>query len=264
MPKTRLEHTMKPVLLIVWTIFILFAVTACGGAVKTPPPEVTIYYEDNAQFELISPAGTRILIDVANPNALSSPPTEKDILLTTHSHGDHLNASFSDAFPGQQIVIEQGKIELPDVSIFSIQGSHNATPPPEEGSNYIFVIDTGGMRFAHFGDLGQDSLTQAQLEALGKVDVAFAQLANSYSTMNISNKKGFNLMDQVKPRLILPTHIDEETTRYAVDKWNGYYWDQASLKLTSEDLGSETSFLFLGEYAKGSGTIYNVPQWGSP
>ena len=27
---------------------------------------------------------------------------------------------------------------------------------------------------------------------------------------------------------------------------------------------SETRFLFLGEFAKGSGKIYNVPQWGSP
>jgi hypothetical protein len=37
----------------------------------------------------------------------------------------------------------------------------------------------GGMRFAHFGDLGQDSLSQEQLAALGKVDVAFAQFAKS-------------------------------------------------------------------------------------
>ena len=255
---------MKPVLIILWTIFILFNVTACSGTFKTPLPEVTIYYEDNAQYELISPAGTRIMVDVASPAALSSPSTEKDILLTTHSHGDHLNTNFADSFPGQQIKIEKGEIQLPDVSIFSIQGSHNSTPPPEEGTNYIFVIDMGGMRFAHFGDLGQDSLSQDQLEALGKVDVAFAQFANSYSSMNISNKKGFNLMDQVKPRLIFPMHIDEETTKYAVKKWSGFYWDQDALKLTLADLGSETCFLFLGKFAKGSGKIYNVPLWGNP
>ena len=255
---------MKPVVIIFGMMFISFGVAACRGAVQTPLPEITISYEDNAQFELVSPAGTRVMVDVASPNVLSSPPTEKDILLTTHSHDDHLNANFSDSFPGQQIKIEKGEIKLPDVSIFSIQGSHNSTPSPEEGNNYIFVIDMGGMRLAHFGDLGQDSLSEDQLEALGKVDVAFAQFANSYSSMDISNKKGFNLMDQVKPRLIFPTHVDEETTQYAVEKWNGFYWDQASLQLSSADLGSETSFLFLGKYAKGLGKIYNVPQWGSP
>jgi hypothetical protein len=134
---------MKLVLIALMMTIVMFQAAACSKAVKTPPPEVTIYFEDNAQFELISPAGTRVMIDVASPNALSSPPTEKDILLTTHSRGDHLNVNFADAFPGQQIKIEQGEIELPDVRVFSIQGSHNSTPPAEQGDNFIFVIDMG-------------------------------------------------------------------------------------------------------------------------
>src|SRR4030042_6513765 len=36
------------------------------------------------QVELISARGTRVLIDVHDPKALSSPPTEKDVSLTTH------------------------------------------------------------------------------------------------------------------------------------------------------------------------------------
>lgn len=255
---------MKSFLIILWSLLFLAEMTACGKAEKTPPPEVTIYYEEGAQFEVVSPAGTRVMIDVASPTTLSSPPTEKDILLTTHSHNDHLNVAFADEFPGKQLRFEKGEIILPDVIIRSIQGSHNSTPPPDQGSNYIFIIDTGGMRFAHFGDLGQDSLTQEQLDALGKVDVAFMQFANSYSSMDAENKKGFNLMDQVQPLLILPTHISENATQYAVQKWAGFYWDQKFLKLTSADLGHETSFLFLGQFAKGSGKIYNVPLWGSP
>jgi L-ascorbate metabolism protein UlaG (beta-lactamase superfamily) len=251
------------IIFILLPLCILPGLAACSGAAKTPFPEVTIFYEEGAQFELISPGGKRVMIDIASPNVLSSPPTEKDILLTTHSHSDHLNVQFADSFPGQQLRIEKGEIKLSDVSITSIQGSHNSTPPPEEGSNYIFIVDMGGMRFVHFGDLGQDSLTQDQLNAIGKVDVAFMQFANSFSSMTASNKKGFNLMDQVKPRLILPTHIDAEATQLAVQKWAGFYWDQKSLKLSVDDLGSETRFLFLGEFAKGSGKIYNVPQWGS-
>jgi len=253
---------MKTSLIILCGVFLLAGVTACSKAEKTPLPETTIYYEEGAQFELISPEGRRVMIDVAFPDALSSPPTENDILLTTHSHNDHLNKSFADAFPGQQLRIEKGEIKLGDVSIFSIQGAHNATPP-EQGSNYIYVVDMGGMRFAHFGDLGQDSLTQEQLEALGKVDVAFMQFANSFSSMNVSNKKGFNLMDQVKPRLILPTHIDEGATQFAVQKWAGFYWNQKSIELSLADLRSETSFLFLGPFAQGYGKIYNIPLWGS-
>ena len=42
-----------------------------------------------------------------------------------------------------------------------------------------------------------------QLAAIGHVDLAFMQLNNSYSNMDLVNKKGFKLMDQVKPRLII-------------------------------------------------------------
>jgi len=57
------------------------------------------------------------------------------------------------------------------------------------------------------GDVGQNALTPEQLEALGKVDVAIMQLDNTFSEMNMHNKKGFNMMAQVKPHLIIPTHI---------------------------------------------------------
>ena len=39
---------------------------------------------------------------------------------------------------------------------------------PEGGSNYIFIVDMGGLRIAHFGDIGQEYLTEEQLAALGE------------------------------------------------------------------------------------------------
>jgi len=241
---------------------LLFSLAGCGG-LKSSDMGVALYYEENAQVELFSPPGTRVLIDIANPYALLNPAGANDILLTTHSHGDHLNTSFADSFPGKQIRIEKGSIQQADVNIQSIQGSHNSTPPPDQGSNYIYIVDMGSMRFVHFGDLGQDSLTPEQLTAIGKVDVAFMQLANSYSSMDVTNKKGFNLMDQVKPRLIIPTHIDESATQYAIQKWPAYYWDQKSLALSPASLGSETRILFLGDLSKAVGKANNLPLWGS-
>ncbi len=74
-----------------------------GGTIK-------LYYEENAQVELISPAGSRVLIDVNNPDALSSPPTANDVLLTTHNHGDHRRLDFVKSFPGKQLEIKTGAI----------------------------------------------------------------------------------------------------------------------------------------------------------
>jgi hypothetical protein len=41
---------------------------------------------------------------------------------------------------------------------------------------------------------------------IGAVDLAITQFSNSFSMMDAANRTGFNQMDQVKPRLIIPTH----------------------------------------------------------
>ncbi|MGD0247924.1 MAG: MBL fold metallo-hydrolase [Candidatus Limnocylindrales bacterium] len=134
---------------------------ASGVASPSAVAGLTIYYEDNAQVELISPTGRRILIDVWDPSLLSKPATANDILLTTHEHSDHYIPSYVDSFPGQKITIEEDQIKLPDVSIVSIAAAHDEGQliAPTGGSDYIFVIDIAGLRVAHFGDLGQDKIS---------------------------------------------------------------------------------------------------------
>ena len=211
-----------------------------------------LYYEENAQVELISPAGSRVLIDVHDPGALSSPPTAKDVLLTTHNHGDHRRLDFVSSFPGQRLDVKIGEIKMEDVMIRGIASAHyeGAEFRSEGGSNYIFIVDMGGLRIAHFGDIGQDELTPEQLTALGKVDIAITQLSNQFSGMNAANKKGFNLMDQVKPRLIIPTHIFEPScAKIAVDKWTGYNSYRKALSLSPDNLPEETTIVFMGRNA---------------
>ena len=170
-------------------MLLVLSLVACGKS-TSEGGQITLYYEENAQFELIGPQGTRVLIDVFNPLALSSPVTDKDILLTTHGHNDHFKADFADSFPGQQLRMQEGESNLSDVSIRGIASSHSPAREIKPGlGNYIFIVDMGGLRIAHFGDIGQEQLTQEQLDALGEVDIAVTQLVNSYSQMNMRNRK---------------------------------------------------------------------------
>ncbi len=238
-------------------------VTATPAPTSTPGPDVTVYYEGYAQFELISPGGKRVLIDVFNPELLSSPPTEDDILLTTHLHDDHFNGSFVDSFPGQQIMNEVGEIDLPDVSIQGIASSHWADeiPVPKGGSNYIYVVDMGGMRFAHFGDIGQTELSEEQLAALGEVDVAMILIGGMCIT---SDGNSFNLLEQIQPRLVIPTHADTASLLRGAETWDAYYGapgsdvsNITSVGIKPSDLSDETKFLMLGEW----GATYKVFDW---
>jgi L-ascorbate metabolism protein UlaG (beta-lactamase superfamily) len=242
-------------------------VTATPNPTSTPDPEVTVYYEGYAQFELISSWGRRILMDVHNPDLLSSPPTEDDILLTTHRHGDHYLASFVSSFPGPQMLSQVGRINAPDVSIQGIASAHSAReiPVPNGGSNYIYVIDMAGMRFAHFGDIGQQELSQEQLDALGDVDVAMILIGGMCSA---ADGNSFNLLEQVQPRLVIPTHADIESLERGIETWDAYYGDPwaspseiTGVSIEPVDLSDETKFLMLGEWAVACKEGYDLTEW---
>ena len=240
--------------------------TATLAASPTPdlPKNVTIKYEENAQFELLGSNGRRILIDIADPGLLSSPVTAQDILLTTHYHSDHYLKSFVDSFPGQKLTVEEGEIKLPDVNIRGIAAAHNSndTIQPKDGTDYIYIIDMAGLRIAHFGDIGQDALTAGQLEALGQVDVAMTQFNNSYSSMDIFNMKGYNLMDQVKPHLIFQTHTSLKATGEAVSKWKAYAVEQPQVTLSRDQIPGETTILLMGSLAVSYQNIYKLEWFG--
>jgi L-ascorbate metabolism protein UlaG (beta-lactamase superfamily) len=216
---------------------------------------VTVYYEGNAQVEVISSKGSRILIDIYDPSQLSKPATDEDILLTTHSHPDHINGFFLFSFSGQML-ISTGEINTSDISIRGFPAPHNEGDPfvPENGTNYAFIITVDGLRIAHLGDIGQSTFTKEQLEILGKVDLAIMQFDNSYSKMNIENKKGFNLMSQLKPRLIIPTHNSIDAAKYAAKLWPCLYIEKPFFTISENRLPKETKMLFIGKqslnYAK--------------
>lgn len=263
---------MKKIMTCLFVTVLLLA--ACGQPAETAEPTpaptlplesagITLTYGDNAQVELVTPTGRHVYIDVHSPSLLTRDPSADDILLTTHLHYDHYNAAFVKSFPGQQIFNSTGKIELLDVTISGLAAGHNAGDPLLEkgGTDYIFVIDTGGLRIVHFGDIGQDALTIEQLTAIGSVDVAVTQFSNGYSNMEAANLKGFNLMDQVKPRLIIPTHSDSASTKIAVERWKGWYSTERTITLTAGSVPAEASILFLGSGAASYGAIYQLPLW---
>jgi hypothetical protein len=239
------------------------APTETPTVTPTVTPAVTLTYEDNAQVELVMPSGRHIYIDVANPRSLTREPSAEDVLLTTHLHSDHYYPAFQEAFPGQQLFTSVGKIEFPDAVITGIASAHNSSDPiqAEKATDYIYLIDVAGLRIAHFGDIGQDALTDDQLAALGTVDLAITQFANSFSSMNAANLKGFNLMDQVKPRLIIPTHSDQATIKIASERWKGYYSESRTVTLSAASIPSAQSILVLGNLSIAYGALFKLEPW---
>jgi L-ascorbate metabolism protein UlaG (beta-lactamase superfamily) len=237
--------------------------TATPTVAPTKVPTMTLTYQDNAQVELVTPTGRHIYIDVYNPAGLTKDPTADDILLTTHLHNDHYYPAFQESFPGKQLFTAEGRIELPDVTITGIASAHNSGDPiqSEKATDYIYIIESAGLRIAHFGDIGQDALTEAQLAAIGTIDLAITQFSNSFSSMNADNLKGFNLMEQVKPRLIIPTHSDQATIKIAAGKWKGFYSENRTVSLSTASTPTETSLLVLGNLSIAYAALFKLDTW---
>ena len=211
---------------------------------------VNLLYGEYAQFEIIYPSGLRILVDINDPEKLSSPAVDRDILLTTHTHWDHFNEVFQVNFPGKQLFVQTGLLEAHDVLIQGIASSHNADDRllSDGGTNYIYLIETAGLRIAHFGDIGQTAFSEEQMNELGEIDIAITQFHNPYSDMNAENRKGIQLMEQLQPRLIIPTHSNLDTLKLALLQWDGYYAKSPIQKVCESDLSKdETKILLMGE-----------------
>lgn len=226
---------------------------------------VTLTYQGGAQFTLQTADDQHIMIDVASPAELPFEPTTKDILLTTHRHPDHWDGNFQSTFPGKQLFIEKGVVEAPGLKAIGIPSAHHPRDPVSSNdcTHSIFLIEIGGLRIAHFGDIGQERLTDEQMKQLGEVDVAITQFVNErYSDMTVENAKGFKLMQQLKPKLIIPTsHAGMAALKKAKEFWPCLARDADEILLTEKQLSGETRFLSLGSLASIAEEEFGYQPW---
>ncbi len=223
----------------------------------TPEPVVTLYYEENAQVELISPEGTRVLIDITEPRLLTSPATDQDILLTSHDHIDHVDEDFQQSFPGKQLYIEESELSAPGVTIKSIFAKHDIEQ--DMGTDTLFVVEMGGLRIVHFGDIDQETFTDRQLAAMGQIDVAISLLAGpNYAPLDPTHRRMLNLIDEMQARLVIPTHVELDAVKMTFEHWPAQFvMEGEPFVVSTSMLPEETTFVYMGRLAAAHQNIYN-------
>ena len=158
-------------------------------------------------YIITSAKGESVVVDP------TSMPTKKIVnikpaaIISTHGHNDHTDVKFTSSYKCKKIMYEKADIKTRDFHIYTILSSHKGDTL--DTSNVIVVFEVDGLRIAHMGDIGQTALTAEQLKAIGPIDIAFMQFDNGYSDMSLQNEKGFKLIDQLKPTIIIPTHYQK-------------------------------------------------------
>ena len=164
-------------------------------------------------FIIISSSGTTV---VADPTLMPTPEEldlNPDTITVTHTHSDHIDPKFTDNQKCKKSIAKVESFDVNDIHIYSIGSSHRGNIINQNSpNNVIYVFEVDGLRIAHMGDIGQDHLTIKQIEALGKIDIALMQFSNPFSGM-FDSDKGFTLIEELKPQIIIPTHSNPRSTR---------------------------------------------------
>ena len=146
--------------------------------------------------------GTSVLVDPFSKEiGLRAPRLNDNIFLVTHEHYDHNNV---DGISPEQFVIRgPGEYEKAGIHFEGILSHHDNTQGTQRGLNTIYLIRMEDMRLCHLGDLGQNKLTDEQVEQIGDVDILFIPVGGRYT---IDSKEAAEVVKQIEPKIIVPMH----------------------------------------------------------
>jgi L-ascorbate metabolism protein UlaG (beta-lactamase superfamily) len=200
---------------VIWIVLIVGLLTAPMVTAQERP--VTIRYFGWSFFLVTTSEGLRIAIDPYGNIGYPFPTVEADVVLVTHEHGDHNNVGLIKGTPRVFRGLAAGAGDwnriyerIGGTSIYAVAAFHDdeqGTSP--RGLDTIFVIESGGVRIAHLGDIGQPALSDGQLRAMGAIDILMIPVGAGPFTVTVPQANA--LVAQIRPKITIPIHYKTPT-----------------------------------------------------
>jgi L-ascorbate metabolism protein UlaG (beta-lactamase superfamily) len=194
---------------------VLLAVATYASAEEKQQPK--IIWHGQSFFEVISSAGTRVILDPHAIEAYGRIEVDGDLILMSHLHTDHTQVDVVKDFKkvkqfnalkdakgdGRRVEFVPINEKFKDVKFRDVASFHDPKGGLLRGRNGIWVIEMDGLHIVHLGDLGQ-ILTEEQVKEIGPVDVLMIPVGGVYTIHGTDAK---TVIEQLKPkRYILPMH----------------------------------------------------------
>ncbi|UCH38236.1 MAG: MBL fold metallo-hydrolase [Candidatus Bathyarchaeota archaeon] len=165
---------------------------------------VKIIWHGHACFELRG-IGSTLIFDPFAGIGIPEPKAQADIVLCSHNHRDHNNASQVVKKGGTVLETYTGPYTyFNDVLIQGIATFHDETEGSKRGRNSVYVVQLDHLTFCHLGDLGHD-LTDRQIKWIGSVDVLFTPIGGGPT---IGPDLATLLSEKLEPKIIIPMHYN--------------------------------------------------------
>jgi L-ascorbate metabolism protein UlaG (beta-lactamase superfamily) len=212
--------------------------------------EVRLTYVGHSTFLIESPRLVRIATDY---NDYVRPPVLPDIVTMNHAHSTHYTDRPD---PGIKFVLRgwapdnkpaEHDLTYQDVRVRNVPTNiRDWAGGTERHGNSIFVFEVAQLCIAHLGHL-HHTLTQQQLDALGRVDVVLVPVDGSY-TLDLDGM--VEVLQALKAPLMIPMHYFGMATlsrflERVRQNWDVRYSDTPSIILSKASLPRSPQVLVL-------------------
>jgi L-ascorbate metabolism protein UlaG (beta-lactamase superfamily) len=169
--------------------------------------QARLTYVGHSTFLIESPRLVRIATDY---NDYVKPPVLPDIVTMNHAHSSHYtdrpDPAIKYVLRGWGASPEEPArhdITYEDVRVRNVPTNiRDWSGGTERHGNSIFIFEMAQMCIAHLGHL-HHTLTQAQINEIGRVDIVFAPVDGSY-TLDLEGM--VEVLKSLKPQLVIPMH----------------------------------------------------------
>lgn len=208
-----------------------------------------INYFGHSCFRLSERNGTAIVTDPFDASVgFSMPRLKADIVTISHDAPGHNNST---AIKEARALHGAGEYEIGGVFITGVQtaaakgkGGFN-----DARANTVFVFNYEDVTVCHLGDLSA-ILTQAEVEALGTVDVLLAPVGGGNG---LNAGQAAELISLIEPSIIIPMHYKLAKTKLQLDPLAKFLKEmglskvepQDTFKVTKSTLPEETAVVVL-------------------
>ena len=165
----------------------------------------------HATFLITTSDNKKILTDPYNEELPYKKITDKpDYVTVSHDHFDHNAVELLEGSP--EVIKENTGFEDDHIKFEGISVYHDDVHGNQRGENNIFIITTDEFKIAHFGDLGHE-LEKEQLSKLMDIDILLIPVGGNYT---IDAKKAKQIVDEIKPKVILPMHYKTDILDFPI------------------------------------------------
>lgn len=151
---------------------------------------------------LLEAGGAAVICDPFDPKVGYLVRERKaDVVTVSHEHYDHNCTSW---VAGSPVVVRgPGEHRIGAVGVTGLMSFHDGQRGGRRGANTVFLIEAGGVRVCHLGDLGHMP-DRALLDAIGQPHVLLVPVGGTYT---IGAAEAAELTGKIGARLTIPMHF---------------------------------------------------------